>query len=402
MASQQLKAETDKDIYVTSRLDLQLPPQVDDLIPPSTRLSTRSALFTETPQWRTTLVYYLSRQILTRLRKRQTHVTLDIISLSEQCVQEHLGSVELNMQDAKIVLMNKGNRDITQIQQFVVDKGEWHAIHHPDHPVKGKIKAGLFFVEMPNNVENSAATNKEVGTPVQAPVRTKPNSFAASLRSQSTELGLEISTDVSKVFNQQEDSSLLDDDDDYLPLEDNTQQDLLDEEDEDDDYSSQIIAIGQGTDQYTFVFRILEAKYISSLLSQYNNEIEIACIQYRFANQIYQCNVDTQQDTWEALEYHKSVFLQGHLEDIKEWLSEQICIEVWLAVKPTSEEQDVIMGYSEVYLKDRDLGIIQQSSIIYDANKVWHINSKKQFAQLQLQIGLTEGWSEPELPELLK
>lgn len=31
---EQFKAQSDKDVYVTSRLNIRLPPQVDDLIPP--------------------------------------------------------------------------------------------------------------------------------------------------------------------------------------------------------------------------------------------------------------------------------------------------------------------------------------------------------------------------------
>ncbi|KAI8382974.1 hypothetical protein BD560DRAFT_385671 [Blakeslea trispora] len=381
---QQFKEQLDKDVYLNSRLHLQLPPPVDDLIPPNTRLSTRSQVLTESPQWRTTLVYFVSQQLLNRLRKHSAHITLDITSLSEQSETAHIGSIELKMEDAKTVLIHKDNRDIEQIQAFVVDKGEWLPLHHPDHPVQGKIKAGLFLVKMP---KTSTARNKEIGTPLQAPVRTSLNSYSPQPRSQSAELGLEISTDVSRVFGQQEASSLLDDDYDFQAYEyQNTE-----------GYNDQVIQIGNGVDQYIFIFRILEARHLASIMSQYNDKIESAYVQYKFADQVFSCNMDPQEDSWKSIEYHKGVALQGHFEDIKAWIADQNMIEVLLVIKLDYEDEDRIVGLSEVYLKDKYMDLINQASIVYDVSKAWHINARKQFAQLRLQLGLLEGWNEPEL-----
>ncbi|CEP15530.1 hypothetical protein [Parasitella parasitica] len=371
---EQFKARSDKDVYVTSRLDIKLPPQVDDLIPLNTRLSTTPTVLSEKPQWRTTLIYYISHQILSRLKNSQA--TLDIISISEDCKQEKLGSVTLSMQDAKSVLMRKGGRDMSQIQQFVVDKGDWIPIRGT---ATGKIKAGLFIVEMPYSTESNVSGNKEFGTPLQIPVRSNHSN-----KSNMGELGLEICSDMSDLFinlngdddpEQQEESIL-----DYQESDDGIEQ-------EEEDF----ITIGSGTDKIGFLFRIIQAKHISSILNQYS-DIEEAYFYYHFGKREYQCLVEQGHDNWRAIEYHSNVLLQGSLQDIKDWLSEQNSMEVFLVVKQLNQSEDIIIGKSEVFLKSRDIGISQQSVIIYDTDKSWHINQEKQFAQMQLQIGLTRGW----------
>jgi hypothetical protein len=64
--------------------------------------------------------------------------------------------------------MNNGKRDLAQIKQFVVDKGDWLSISKNN---RAQIKAGLFIVEMPRSPD-TAAYNKDVGTPLQRPLRT--------------------------------------------------------------------------------------------------------------------------------------------------------------------------------------------------------------------------------------
>lgn len=386
---EQFKAQSDKDVYVTSRLNIRLPPQVDDLIPPNTRLSTRPTALVKEPQWRTTLVYYISNQILSRLKNSQA--TLEITSLSENCTQEKLGTVTLNMEDAKSVLMRKGSRNISQIQQFVVDKGDWMSIQ--GGATTGRIKAGLFIVEMPHNADSNFSGNKEIGTPLQMPLRLNHSSKSNNMG----ELGLEICSDMSDLFIN---SAELHDDDDYNDDEQEQRegsvpdfQEFGEEQepelelDDDDD----CIVVGSGTGRFGFLFRIIQAKHISSILDQYS-DIEDAYFYYQFADKEYQCLIESDQDNWRATEYHANVPLQGDLQEIKDWLSKQMTMEVCLVVKQLNQPEDIIIGKSEVFLKERDIGIAQQSSIIYDNDKTWHINSEKQFAQLQLQIGLTKGW----------
>ena len=82
--------------------------------------------------------------------------------------RENLGFVELQVDHAKVVRLHRGNKEITQIQQFVINKGDWLRVNENG---RAQIKAGLFIVEMPNNA-TAEAKNKEVGTPLQMPIRT--------------------------------------------------------------------------------------------------------------------------------------------------------------------------------------------------------------------------------------
>lgn len=389
---QRFKPEEDKDVYVTSRLNLKLPPQIDDLIPPTTRISTKPALCTENPQWRTTLVYYVSRSFLSRLRKQHAPVTLEIFNLSEKCTKDKLGSVELHMEDAKVVVMRQGRRDMSQIQQFVVDKGEWLSLGQHN---REEIKAGLFIVEMPH-ISDSPVGNKEVGTPLQKPMRT-----ASRITSHptGTELGLEIHSDMSELFinssdeTGEEEEDKDDDDDDAL-----LRQELHKEYDEIASNHEDVISIGHGTDRFGFVFRITEAKHISTILENYSNVID-AFFYYQFLGQEYHCsvnfNLEEGEEGWQAREYHDMIRFQGNFEEVRNWLSDQSMIQVCLVIKQAHEE-DIIIGYSEVYIKDKELGLVQKSRIIYDHERTWHINDRKQFAKLQYQIGLIKGWTDPD------
>lgn len=357
------------------------------MIPPSTLISTKPTILSDKPQWRTTLVYYISRQILHRLRKRQAQITLEVSSLTEQGSRDTIGSIVLQMDEAKMVLMRNGSRDISQVQQFVVDKGDWLSISENS---RSKIKAGIFIVEMPSNTN---ATFKEVGTPLQIPVKTSFFNDTAT-----SDLGLEICSDMSELFidtlndSNQEDSLILDDDEDEEDYEQDMMNMQLNENDDEEDIEQDVIPIGEGLDQYSFLFRIIEAKNIASIANKYASDVT-AYFQYEFANKHFQCAAEYDQDHWQALEYVNNIMLQGHLDDITAWLTEQSMITVCLIIEDAEGKQEIV-GFSEIYLKGRDIGVANQSSMIYDCERTWHINSDKQFSKLLLRIGLEKGWSE--------
>lgn len=379
-------AQDDKDIYIASRLNLSLPRPVDDLIPPTTLISTKPTILTEQPQWRTTLAYYVSTRILHRLRKREAEITLEVNTLAVKGERDKLGSMVLRMKDAKMVVLH-GKRDIAQIQQFVVDKGDWLNINENG---VSKVKTGLFIVEMPHNTD---AVDKKFGTPLQMPVRTN----------NSNDVGLEICSDISVLLanSMGDDNSLLmnaeDDEDEYeqqlLQHEDEDEYDEQageDDEEEEEEEQEHTIAIGEGLDQYSFVFQIIDAKHISSITNGLPDDVQ-AFFQYEFANKQYRCSVEYKSDQWRTLEHHHNIYIQGNLEDIKAWMAELSTITICLIIEDSSGKQDLI-GYSEVYIKGRDIGVFEQSALIYDCDKTWHINSDKQFSKLRLQFGLTEGW----------
>ncbi|CAO3608571.1 unnamed protein product [Mucor hiemalis] len=294
----------------------------------------------------------------------------------------------LQMDEAKMVLMKDGKRDISQVQRFVVDKGDWLTISENS---RSKVKAGLFIVEMPNSAN---VQYKPVGTPLQLPMKT--NAYNKGARADS---GLEICSDVSELFIDDEefddedpgDSLLLDDDEDREDYE----QDMMnmqhekDEEEEEQEY----IPIGDGQDQYSFLFRVMEANNLATITNRYTNNATKAFFRYEFADRQFQCRANYDEDNWDAMEYANDIMLQGHLEDILAWLEEQVCITVYLHILDEQDKQEII-GFSDIYLTGRELGVINQSSIVYDCEKTLHINSDKLFSKLQLQIGLAKGWDD--------
>lgn len=175
----------DHEIFIHSRLALHLPNTVGDLIPPPTIISARPTQLVSHPQWRTTLVYFLSAKLLRRLRRRQALVTLQITAMSEQCDRLDLGAATLRVDHAKMIKMTQDDQHkppLAILKNFVVDKGEWKPIRKDDG-VNGKaqIKAGLFIVDMP---PPAGERQKQVATPLRHPI--------ALNKEMEDDLGLEI------------------------------------------------------------------------------------------------------------------------------------------------------------------------------------------------------------------
>jgi hypothetical protein len=307
--------------------------------------------------------------------------------------------------------MNNGKRDLSQIKQFVVDKGDWLSISKNN---RAQIKAGLFIVEMPRSPD-TAAFNKDVGTPLQRPLRTAHHHTNG-------DLGLEIcSTNISEFL------IASDDEEEEEDMEVQQLDDVTDDEQDvimngyrrrpsplrhqhngihdDDDLASQmdginsqqedqIIGVGEGADAFSFLFRIIEAKCISTIIDDYSN-IVAAYFEYTFADRCYQCNANVLDDCWQVDQHNTSAKFQGDAHDILEWIGDQEKIRVCLMVE-NDRGQVVEVGSADIYLKGRDVGVDQQSSIIFDNTHKWHINAKNEFAKVQVQIGLLEGWKEPD------
>ncbi|KAG1452386.1 hypothetical protein G6F56_007833 [Rhizopus delemar] len=399
---QQFNSQDDRELYITSRLNLKLPRAVDDLIPPNTRINTRPTPFTQTPKWRTALIYYLSKKVLYSLIKRQGTITLEIMSVSEEMQRENLGSVELQISHAKRVRLHRQNKEISQIQQFVINKGSWLAMENG----RAQIKAGLFIVEMPYHA-SAEAINKEVGTPLQMPMRT-----SGQTPSNEGELGMEICSGMSDLFPGEDDFSSdgKDEDEEEIHSKSEYPQHEEDEEDEDEeggnllDEKSEYVVhdieeeeegrnyfiVGEGSEKYSFFFQLIEAKNMSSIMDSYN-DVKRAFIRYVFADKEYEIQVNLLKDKWEIIEYQKNTPLQGSLEEAREWLSTQEKISILFMVEYTTGDQGLI-AYSEVHVKGRGAGIVEQSFIIFDEQRMWHINDDKVFTALQLKMGLVKGW----------
>jgi hypothetical protein len=161
----------DHDVFIQSRLNLVLPSVVDDLIPPATLINSVPVSTTPNPAWRTTLAYFVSAKLLRRLRKQGAQVRLDISTLSLDSRHEVMGSVSLDVKDAKMVLMKDGKRELREVEAYVVDKGNWLSLSPPSANKSTlpspcpEIKAGLFVLDMPQAVSDLAARSS---TPVPA------------------------------------------------------------------------------------------------------------------------------------------------------------------------------------------------------------------------------------------
>lgn len=161
----------DHDVFIQSRLNLVLPSVVDDLIPPATLINSVPVSTTSRPAWRTTLAYFVSAKLLRRLRKQGAQVRLDVATLSLDSRHEVMGSVSLDVKDAKMVLMKDGKRELREVEAYVVDKGNWLPLSPPSSNKSSllsttpEIKAGLFVLDMPQAVSDLAARSS---TPVPA------------------------------------------------------------------------------------------------------------------------------------------------------------------------------------------------------------------------------------------
>ncbi|KAG1177349.1 hypothetical protein G6F70_004189 [Rhizopus microsporus] len=385
------------ELYISARLDIKLPPTVDDLIPPKTRISTQTTSFTQTPRWRTALIYFISKKFLHTLMRTQSDIKLEIMTVSEDMHRESLGLVELPIDQAKLVRLNREGREMTQVQQFVINKGDWLNVKGAG---RAQIKAGLFIVEMNHNT-TPATMNKDVATPLQLPVKT--NNQPAN----ESDPGMEI-TDMSNLFDGQGDATFFSDEgendilfskSDYIQNDDEVIEEvesleqlqdkseyLIQEEYEDEP----CIRVDEKPERYCFLFRLIEAKYMSSIMENYSN-VEKAFLRYVLADREYEVKANLSKDKWEVVEYQKGIPFQGSLQKVQEWLSSHEKITVYLMVEYTNGEQDYI-AYSDIYLKGRNVDIVEQTTIIYDKDKMWHINQDKIFTKLHSKLGLVKGW----------
>ncbi|KAI7899896.1 uncharacterized protein BX663DRAFT_519856 [Cokeromyces recurvatus] len=387
---QEFKAEEDKDFCVRSQLNLILPSQLQDLIPPNTRLSTKPTTLHESFRIRTTLVYFVSSQLLKRLKKTQSSIILEFVSISVTSAENQLGTIEFKMEDAKMVRILEENSDIKTIENFVIDKGQWLPVGN-EH-MKGQIQAGLFIVEMPNNAKVPA--NNTVGRPIEAPSRSSNNSHYYNNNNNTVlfgkvndEMGLEICSDTSELFKN-----------DPLEIEEesNISSSELEEDisnnSESEAEETEVIKVGEGMEQYSFIFRLLEAIHLSDITRSFT-DIKDAYFQYKIGNQIFKCPVQYNENEWKAMDYKHQLFFVGELSDIKIWLAEeQTTVDIFLVIQYANWKEDFFIGYSNIYLTDQTIGLKQQARIIYDQNQKWHMNSQMQSPKLRLEIGLIEGW----------
>ncbi|KAI8344837.1 hypothetical protein BC941DRAFT_508341 [Chlamydoabsidia padenii] len=446
----------DHEIFIHSRLALHLPNTVGDLIPPPTIISARPTQLVSHPQWRTTLVYFLSAKLLRRLRRRQALVTLQITAMSEQCDTLDLGAATLRVDEAKMIKMTQQDQKppLATLKNFVVDKGEWKPIRGG----KAQIKAGLFIVDMP---PPAGERQKQVATPLRHPISLD--------KEEEEDLGFEIySADTSDCLTTHSSSSSASSSTDIghdIPIieqQQQQQQQQLRRKRTTSSSSSPLekyiinnnkklwsttaataevttattpsssssstssssssslspsptllpplsiikdltvkpckigqlpyLQIGNGLNRYTFMLRIVEATAVMSLIPPSLGTRK--SIQYTFAEWQIRHHVVIKGNAWQVIEPPMCLSLQGHLQDIQHWLTQQGQIDVHLVINDlASSKHEHVIGKSVIRLKGWcPLGIEQASFPIHDRFKQLHIDPPYQLAGVSVQLGLMDGW----------
>ncbi|KAI8339728.1 hypothetical protein BC941DRAFT_468997 [Chlamydoabsidia padenii] len=466
----------DGDIFVQSRLSLHLPDTVGDLIPPSTIISAKPTKLVPNPQWRTTLVYFLSAKLLKRLRRQHAQVTLQIKTMAaEQGNMLELGTATLKVDQAKVIKMVRGQQPLNILKNYVVDKGEWKPIRKDGAEstvaittttkCTTQIKAGLFVVDMPPPV---GERQREVATPLSRyPLKSNKRSSSSSSSSSSNngrklddDLGLEIySVDTSDCLTATNSSSR--DTDDDRDNENMTDQwrttasnspialdhfTITTTNKSNYNYKTKIpsnqssptlpspspspapsisppssvmgclrvtqcnagqlpyLQIGNGQQRYTFIFRIVEATAVTSLLLSSKDQQHLvgdntteSLLQYTFSDWQVRHGVISKGNTWIVIDSPMRLFLQGHLHDLQHWLYQQGQIEVCLVLVDKAAKCDHTIGKAMVRLKGWCPLTMEQASFpIHDRSNRLHLDQPFQFAKVVVQLGLISGWRDEE------
>ncbi|ORX53603.1 hypothetical protein DM01DRAFT_1407747 [Hesseltinella vesiculosa] len=354
--------DEDKDVFIHSRLDLPLPEPMEDLIPPPTLITTQPINLDSSPQWHTTLVYFISSKILKRLQQHQSSVNMQLLTISVDGETDEIGKLILPLNDAKVVLMKDGKRPLSYVKDYVVDKGSWQPVNH-----RAQLKVGLFIVDMPPPA--GERNNRNIAMP-NAP----PNSNLCT-----NDQGLELQS-ADDVWNQLASCP--------TPSLNNTSQ------------QASYLQIGQGSDRHTFVLRIKEALVPSTMLRPTPAPIhsdkpkakeERRWVEYSFAQWHIRHLVN---DQWQVTDPPMCLALKGHQQDIHEWLAEQDVVEVNLWAQQGRNTEQII-GKARIELRGWQLKVIEQASFpLHDRGNRLHVQPDYQFAKITVQLGLTNGWTD--------
>ncbi|EPB84774.1 hypothetical protein HMPREF1544_08496 [Mucor circinelloides 1006PhL] len=142
-------------IKVETELDLKLPPSINDLIPQNTIISTPATKSDKSGNctFNQSLVYYVSWKQLQRLRKLDATTTLHVYE------NKQLFDLTFSISEAKEVVHQSGHK-LDQIYKFVSDKGAWCSIQNATE--NQQLKAGLFYVQMPDNNNAISVTTPSI------------------------------------------------------------------------------------------------------------------------------------------------------------------------------------------------------------------------------------------------
>lgn len=378
---------------------------------------------------------------------------------AEQGTMRELGTATLKVDRAKVIKMARGQQPLNILRNYVIDKGEWKPIRR-DEPgaitnCATQIKAGLFVVDMP---PPAGERQRDVAPTLSRPL-IKPNysntstidnsSNRTSTRKIDNDLGLEIySVDTSDCLTATNSSSRgTEDDQENDTVLDQWRANAIGSPSTLDSYPTKTsltnhasssptlpspspspssspsppfittkcirntrrkagrtphLQIGNGQHSYTFVFRIVEATAVTSLLLA-SQDLQLGgntsttttqyWLQYNFFDYQVRHDVISKGNSWHVTDAPMHLSLRGHLHDLQQWLYQQGQIEVCLVVVDKAAKCDHTIGKAMVRLKGWCPSTIEQASFpIHDRSNRLHVDQPFQFAKVVVQLGLLSGW----------
>ncbi|KAL0078476.1 hypothetical protein J3Q64DRAFT_1646050 [Phycomyces blakesleeanus] len=385
----------DDDVCIESKLELRLPEAVDDLILPTTIISTRPATIDPDGQviFRTTLAYLVSTKLLSRLRTYNAHVLLTISTLSADCTRTPLGVVRLQLSSAKMVVQRHGQRQLHEVNRFVVDKGAWQPLPSREE----QVKAGLFIVAMPDHYRStSKATTDQPRPELQEPPplkdpTTTTTTTTANTITKSTKTAKTLKSNKSTKTNRNrtttpetpETPETSDKSNSSLPQPlacSTTGEDVL-----------RYHQIGKGTSSYTFYFNIVHADHLQPLLrssSRRRRGVDhTPFFTYAFLSKTVMCPASSFSSTHQA--WQTCFHLRGHLYDIQEWLDDQCRLQLSLVLMDANDATNPLkkdtVGVAQVPLAGLAFESPFLSSDPYN-------QPSRQIAKVTVRLGLVSGW----------
>ncbi|KAI9288874.1 hypothetical protein BC943DRAFT_267297, partial [Umbelopsis sp. AD052] len=417
-------------------LNLVLPSVVDDLIPPATLINSVPVSTHSRPAWRTTLAYFVSAKLLRRLRKQGAQVRLDVATLSLDSRHEVMGTVSLDVKDAKMVLMKDGKRELREVEAYVVDKGNWLPLSPPAGAKTSpssrnpEIKAGLFVLDMPQAVSDLAARSS---TPDDDDDEDIPNPSRSSslssnkLKSSGMPRRVQSHNNIKHIATESEyvrkrySSSASQPKVNLEKLSTARRHDRTSSEtsastaasNNQSPSSSSTLPyrqIGKGSKPITFYFNIVHADHITSLLrakSSYARRRPRPFFQYQFLSNLITAPASSlsliqQRQFRDSKNKVTCCFhFRGHPHDIQSWLTRQQKLVVTLIVKSDmDDEDDEIIGVCEIPLSSvafstangLQRAINDNEDYFYGSTRELCVSAPEEIARITVRMGLVAGW----------
>ncbi|KAI8146070.1 hypothetical protein BJV82DRAFT_501710, partial [Fennellomyces sp. T-0311] len=399
--------QQEHDICVQSKLELRLPAAVDDLIPPTTIISTPPTPISRegTVTFDTTLAYLISAKLLHRLRTYNAEITLTASSVSADAAQQRIGTLSLSVPDAKMVVHHGAQMD--KVNRFVVDRGDWRSLL-PDNR-KEQLKAGLFIVSMPDKKSLSSSSsfsssyNMELKSLMDLSASSSSNNtpllFSDSVTTTTATTVLSSPSSHSFVKNtkqqqqKKEPTSAL-----HRYKQIQQRQQKLKKADgttaaTTTDSVPRYHQIASGTTAFTFYFSIVHADGIKHLMpkpaSGRRGVARKPIFAYTFLSQRISCPASsiTKQP---SKSWPTCFYLRGHLVDIQSWLNDQSFMEVTLQL--IDEENDHLLFTKETV----GLAHVPLSNLaFYRTRDACYEHKRKlgeEIGKVTVRLGLVSGW----------